>query len=192
MPTTNQPAATGRHTRHQHSSPASHHSPTAETMRRPQLQAALANGHCSLLSLPAEDPFEREKSETTESWHTRRQLTIQNICGGCPAAAACEELALRDRAYTGVRGGLTEEELRQRARKQATRLAAARKADNHLHDQDTQIRQAYRQLNRACAVNSDRYKASAPQRHAAVTTARSKLAHLQAARRTENGWGAQR
>nr|BEK71274.1 hypothetical protein KPHV_85010 [Kitasatospora purpeofusca] len=192
MPTANQPAATGRHTRRQHTSPAGHRSPTAATMRRPQLQAAIANGHCTLLSLSAKDPFERDKNETPENWHARRQLTIQNICGGCPAAAACEELALRDRAYTSVRGGLTEEELRQHARKQSTRLAAARKADDHLHDQDAQIRQAYRQLHRACAVNSDRYTASAPQRHAAVTTARSKLAHLQAARRTENGWGAHR
>ncbi|MFE4515399.1 WhiB family transcriptional regulator [Kitasatospora sp. NPDC056783] len=165
----------------------------AESLRRPLLRAAVATGTCTRLdpsTFRDADPFFRAEGESTESWHSRRQDTIKSLCRSCPVAAACEELTLRDRNYDGVRGGLTEDELRSRARQQSKRLTAARTADTHLANQEEEILRAYRHLNRACAVNSDRYKASAPKRMAAVAAARSNVHRLRTARRQENGWAA--
>ena len=169
------------------------HPGPAESLRRPLLQAAVTTGNCTRLdpsTFRDVDPFFRADGESTENWHGRRQGTIKDLCGGCPVAAACEELTLRDRHYDGVRGGLNEDELRRRARQQSTRLIAARKADTHLAVQEEEMRRAYRQLNRACAVNSDGYKASAPKRIAAVAAARSNVLRLRTERRQENGWAA--
>ncbi|WP_326701873.1 WhiB family transcriptional regulator (plasmid) [Streptomyces sp. NBC_01754] len=103
----------------------------AQHTRRAVLQAAIdANAHCHDADL---DLFFRGDREHHTTWQARRTEALR-LCAGCPARAACEELALRDgdgRAGQDdmVRGGRTGLELADARDAQAVRLAAAVDAD---------------------------------------------------------------
>ncbi|MFE7574673.1 WhiB family transcriptional regulator [Streptomyces sp. NPDC057521] len=79
------------------------------------------------------DIWFRAEHEPADEWQARRTQAIR-LCTGCPARAACEELALRDGdgradADDMVRAGLTGPELAAVRTAQAVRLADAVAAD---------------------------------------------------------------
>jgi WhiB family redox-sensing transcriptional regulator len=73
--------------------------------------------------------------EYTEMWYpaapTSREATLAiAACFGCAVRGECLELALRiDAGQHGIWGGMSEEGRRELRRKQATRLARARRLD---------------------------------------------------------------
>ncbi|MER5503128.1 WhiB family transcriptional regulator [Streptomyces sp. NPDC002466] len=110
----------------------------ARHTRRAVLQAAVDAGARCTGADP--DLWFRGDDEPDTDWQTRR-TTAQRICAGCPARAACEELALRNDDGEPdvddlVRAGYTGPELAAIRTHQERRLAAAAAAD-----QDTDGRQ---------------------------------------------------
>ncbi|MEV7722217.1 WhiB family transcriptional regulator [Streptomyces sp. NPDC088184] len=110
----------------------------ARHTRRAVLQAAVDAGARCATADP--DLWFRADDEPDADWQTRR-TTAQRLCAGCPARAACEELALRNGDGEPdtdelVRAGYTGPELAAIRTHQEQRLAAAVAAD-----QDTDGRQ---------------------------------------------------
>lgn len=110
----------------------------ARHTRRAVLLAAVDAGARCANADP--DHWFRADDEPDADWQTRR-TTAQRLCAGCPARAACEELALRNGDGEPdtdelVRAGYTGPELAAIRTHQEQRLAAAVAAD-----QDTDGRQ---------------------------------------------------
>ncbi|MGW1656611.1 WhiB family transcriptional regulator [Streptomyces atratus] len=109
-------------------------SPTAARLaRRPVLQAAVdTSARCGQDRY--RDLFDRNSSAPPATWAVQ-QAAARQLCAGCPARAACEELALRDgigdrSSNNLVRGGRSGQELAiTREIRPPGRLAAAAAAD---------------------------------------------------------------
>lgn len=100
-------------------------------MRRPVLQATVDSSAGCTKADP--DLFFRADGEPPATWQAQRAEAIR-FCHGCPARAACEELALRDgdgnsRVDDLVRGGRSGSELATLRERQAQRIDAAIAAD---------------------------------------------------------------
>ncbi|MFJ1847070.1 WhiB family transcriptional regulator [Streptomyces sp. NPDC088146] len=169
----------------------------ARHTRRAVLQAALdASARCTNMD---PDMWFRADDESDADWQTRR-TTAQRICAGCPARAACEELALRNGdgepdADEMIRAGYTGPELAAIRTHQEQRLAAAVAAD-----QDTDGRQLrdLTVLVQAEVISSpDKRHGRARRSPAQIQTEQNQLVQMltarineiRTARRARAGWG---
>ncbi|WP_237694332.1 WhiB family transcriptional regulator [Streptomyces sp. SID2563] len=169
----------------------------ARHTRRAVLQTVVDSGarRCATTD---PDLFFRADEESDEAWQARRTETAR-LCTGCPARAACEELALRDGdgqadADDMVRAGLTGHELAAVRSAQAVRLAAAKAADRdteqrELHDLVAQVqREVVSTLDRT--VDGVRVPTARVQveQNVLVGMLTARIRQIRTARRARTGW----
>ncbi|WP_327372308.1 WhiB family transcriptional regulator [Streptomyces sp. NBC_01217] len=169
----------------------------ARHTRRAVLQAAVdASARCA-----AADPDQwfREDNEPQMTWQARRAEAIR-VCTGCPARAACEELALRNgdgnsRVDDMVRGGLSGTELAAVRTAQAERLAAAVDADRDtegrlLDDLSVELR-AQAGLNPDGRRNGGRLcqDENRTEQNLRIRALAASIRQIRTARRARAGWG---
>lgn len=158
-------------------------------MRRPVLQAVVAAGAGCVGAEP--DLFFRGDGEPLLVWQAQRATALR-FCHGCPARAACEELALRDgdgnsRTDDLVRGGRSGTELAARREVQARRISAAIAADVASDQERDKLTKLTMKLRReAGLVRRAEFQAQHDERVGAL---RADLAAVRAARRVRTGWG---
>ncbi|WEH43984.1 WhiB family transcriptional regulator [Streptomyces sp. AM 2-1-1] len=169
----------------------------ARHTRRAVLQAAVdAGAECATVGT---DLFFREDGEPYIEWQARRAEAVR-VCVGCPARAACTELALRDgdgqpTRDDMVRAGLTGPELAALRGRQAVRLAAATAADRDTEGQELDRLVAELRAEAITSPDSARYGTvrSTALRTAAQTdrlrTLAAQIRQIRTARRTRTGWG---
>ncbi|WP_432095670.1 WhiB family transcriptional regulator [Streptomyces sp. bgisy100] len=167
----------------------------AQAQRRGALQSAV--DAAALCTTGDPDAFFRADRESAFDWQVRRE-SARRVCAGCPALAACAELALRDgdgRATEDdmVRGGLSGPELAARRVLDANRLAAAVKADGD--DEGARLDALTVLVTRTAAASPDRSgghragdRAQAAQ-NTAVRELVGQVHEIRAARRARGGWG---
>lgn len=170
----------------------------ARHTRRAVLQAAVDTGarcHGANVDL---DLFFRADGEHQSTWQARRTEALR-LCAGCPARAACEELALRDgdgRADRDdmVRGGRTGPGLASARNAQAVRLAAAVDADRDTEGR--RLDQLTVELHVAATADTDRTVQGRrvplaqvqDQQNTRVRTLVARIGEIRAARRARAGW----
>ncbi|MDT0432894.1 WhiB family transcriptional regulator [Streptomyces salyersiae] len=168
----------------------------ARHTRRAVLQAAVdANARCHDVDL---DLFFRGDGEQHTTWQARRTVAL-SFCAGCPARAACEELALRDgdgRADRDdmVRGGRTGPGLAAARAAQAERLALAADADRDTEGR--QLDQLTVELRATATADTDRTVQGRrvppaqvqAQQNLRVRTLAAQIRQIRTARRARNGW----
>lgn len=168
----------------------------ARAMRRGVLQQLVDEGAFCAASYP--DQFFRLDGESAVAWQPRREVA-RRVCAGCPARAACAELALRDRDGRAadddmVRGGLSGPELAAQYVLHADRLADAIEADRDT--EGARLDALSVQLARTAIKNPDKAggQRSASAAQAAQNTAVRELAGqvrtIRTARRVRAGWEA--
>ncbi|MFJ2900254.1 WhiB family transcriptional regulator [Streptomyces sp. NPDC087218] len=169
----------------------------ARHTRRAVLQSAIdAGARCARMD---SDMWFRADDESTHDWQTRR-TTAQRICAGCPARAACEELALRNgdgepEVDDLVRAGYTGPELAAIRTHQERHLAAAVAADQdtdgrHLRDLTVLVQtEAISSLDqRQHGVRKSPAKVQAEQNQL-VRMLAARINEIRTARRARAGWG---
>ncbi|MEU6503876.1 WhiB family transcriptional regulator [Streptomyces californicus] len=167
----------------------------AQQSRRAVLQTAVDTGsRCAGGDL---DRFFREHNETGAHWVLRCTDAIR-VCVGCPARAACEELALRsgEGDHQGdymVWGGLTGPELAAARDDQAERLAAAVDLDQdsdgqHLDALSIKLRRTAAATPSRGADGRSEAEAQARQ-NAQVRELAARVGEIRSARRVRAGWG---
>ncbi|MFF8556548.1 WhiB family transcriptional regulator [Streptomyces sp. NPDC015501] len=167
----------------------------AQQSRRAVLQTAIDTGSRCAGGDP--DRFFRDDNETTVDWTLRSKDAIR-VCAGCPARAACEELALRSgdgdhQVDYMVRAGLTGPELAAAREDQAERLAAAVDLDQ---DTEGQYLDALSiKLRRTAAATPSRgaegrtEAAAQGHQNAQVRELIARVREIRSARRVRAGWG---
>ncbi|MFZ3475947.1 WhiB family transcriptional regulator [Streptomyces sp. 2.9] len=159
----------------------------ARRMRRPVLQAEVDAGAGCVGAHP--DMFFRGDGAPLLVWQEQRAEALR-FCHGCPARAACEELALRDGDGTKrdemVRGGLSGTELAARRKAQARRISAAIAADTASGEEWNKLTDLTAKLHRAAGLN--RRPEFQAQHNERVDELRADLAAVRASRRARTGW----
>ncbi|MGW0669798.1 WhiB family transcriptional regulator [Streptomyces sp. NPDC002746] len=168
----------------------------ARHTRRAVLQAAVdANARCHGADL---DLFFRGDREHHTTWQARRTAALR-LCAGCPARAACEELALRDGDGRDqddmVRGGRTGPELTAARTTQTLRLAAAVDADRDTEGRHLdQLTVALRRTATAVTDRTVQGRRIPPtqaqeQQNTRVRELAAQIRQIRTARRVRTGWG---
>ncbi|MGW2841853.1 WhiB family transcriptional regulator [Streptomyces sp. NPDC001493] len=169
----------------------------ARHTRRAVLQAAVdASAECATVDL---DLFFREDGEPYIEWQARRAEVVR-VCVGCPARAACTELALRDGDGRPdrddmVRAGLTGPELADLRDRQAVRLAAATAVDRDTEGQELDRLVAELRSEAITSPDSGRYGAvrntalRTAAQNAVLRTLAARISTIRTGRRARAGWG---
>lgn len=168
----------------------------ARTLRLPVLNTIVEKaGRCARpgRDVPGPDDWFRDDDEPNTAWCTRRAALL-DFCAGCPALAACREVALRLDAPLAdgdmVRGGMTGDQLAtmRRSEKHRASIKAAIKADEddpHSDLERRQITALAAQLRDAVLAHNDPRRTSSAHKIRAMS---DELRARRAARRAKTGW----
>ncbi|MFD3719860.1 WhiB family transcriptional regulator [Streptomyces sp. NPDC058674] len=165
-------------------------------MRRPVLQAAVDAGAGCTKADP--DLFFRADGQPPATWQAQRAEAVR-FCHGCPARAACEELALRDgdgnsRVDDLVRGGRSGSELAALRERQAQRVGAAIAADEASDTEWKKLTSLTVDLNREAGMTPTRSSGMPRQselqalQNQRIRNLVAQISQIRSARRARTGW----